>query len=72
MMMLFTGLYCSNENNLSSESGRSMFYLDGSVGETTKALRLAGFLDVELYTANIFENTANSLKVFKMAFCDCP
>jgi hypothetical protein len=65
-IILFTGLYCSNENSVIGESERSMFYLDGSLGETTKALRLAGFLDLELYTANIFENTANSLKVFYM------
>lgn len=64
-MMLSIGLYCSNENNVNIESERSMFYLDGSLGETTKALRLAGFLDAELFTANIFENTANSLKVIK-------
>jgi hypothetical protein len=62
--ILFAGLYCSNENIIIGESERSMFYLDGSLGETTKALRLAGFSDLELYTANIFENTANSLKVF--------
>ena len=43
-----------------------MFYLDGFDGQTTKSLRLQGFLDKELFTANIFANTAAVLKVRKI------
>ena len=40
-----------------------MFYLDGFEGESTKTLRLAGYDDADLFTANLFENTAAILKV---------
>jgi hypothetical protein len=42
---------------------RPVFYLDGFDGQTTKNLRLKGFLDREMFTANIFANTAAVLKV---------
>ena len=42
---------------------RFVFYLDGFEGESTKVLRLAGYSDAELYSANMFEDTAKQLKV---------
>ena len=73
----FLGAYCSSTNNksdtkaLTEESiteviyiNKPVFYLDGFEGESTKTLRAAGYEDSDLYTANLFENTAAVLKVF--------
>jgi hypothetical protein len=40
-----------------------VFYLDGSDGGTTKSLKQAGFRNDDLYSANLFQDTVDSLKV---------
>ena len=47
---------------------RPVFYLDGFQGLTTKCMRSTGFADTDLFTANIFENTARELKVTILIF----
>ena len=51
-------LHCSS----SSVSNRPVFYLDGSDGGTTNCLRRAGWSNGDLYTANLFQETAKVLR----------
>jgi hypothetical protein len=43
--------------------GGPVFYLDGSDGGSTKSLKQAGFRNDDLYSANLFQDTVNSLQV---------
>ena len=67
--VFFKGVSCSAKNILyntiygDASPSRSVFYLDGYQGLTTRCMRSRGFSDVDLFTANIFENTAKELKV---------
>ena len=50
-------------NPKKSTENNPVFYLDGFEGETTKCLRSAGYASHDLFSANIFKDTAAALKV---------
>ena len=60
---LHNDVFASLAQNCSGKQHRPVFYLDGMDGSTTRTLRSAGWKDEELFIANIFPDTAETLRI---------